>query len=247
MPRLRLAFRRGTEIKYCSHLDLQRMWIRTLRRAELPIRYSQGFSPHAMVSIVAPLPVAVVGHEELLEIELEQPIAPDEVAARLNAKLPAGAEVRRVWEVADDAPALMPKLRAADFRLTLWSGEYPPDLAERAAALLAAETLPRTRSMGNKPPKRYDLRPLILDLKVELPGGPAEDATILAKLRNDHTGAGRPEELADALGAEPAIKLMERLRLHFADDAAESTPASAEAVALVEDAPASRLEELTGP
>lgn len=218
MPRLRALFRRGTETKYCSHLDLMRMWLRALRRAEMPLAYTQGFNPHAQLSLAAPLPVAVVGHEEIFEVVLTEPVDPDEFVARLNATLPEGVSVLGAVAVPDDAPPLPPRVCAADFRITLWGGEYPPDLKERAAALLAAVSLPRSRARAGKAAKSYDLRPLILDLTVDMPGGPGSDAYLLARLRNDHTGAGRPEELADALGAEPAIKLMERLRLHFDRD-----------------------------
>ncbi len=227
MPRLRTLFRRGTEVKYCSHLDLMRMWVRALRRAAIPLAYSQGFNPHAIISLAAPLPVGVVGHEEIFDLALAEPVDPADYVARVNAALPVGVAVLDAWPIPDDAPPLQPRLRAADFRLTLFPREHPPDLVERAAALLAAETLPRERRVEGKAPKRYDLRPLILGLRVELPPDPAGEAVILATLRNDHTGAGRPEELADALGVEPSLKLMERLRLHFAEGTPlHPTPAS---------------------
>jgi radical SAM-linked protein len=59
MQRLRITFARGKELKYISHLDLMRLWQRALRRADIPLAYSQGFSPHPRLSIAAPLAIGV--------------------------------------------------------------------------------------------------------------------------------------------------------------------------------------------
>ena len=71
MQRLRVTFSRGEELKYLSHLDVMRLWERALRRADLPLAYSQGFSPHAKISIAAPLPLGVTGERELMDIVLQ--------------------------------------------------------------------------------------------------------------------------------------------------------------------------------
>ncbi|MFQ5886684.1 MAG: TIGR03936 family radical SAM-associated protein, partial [Anaerolineae bacterium] len=55
--RIRITFSKGEEIQYISHLDMMRLWKRTLRRANLPLAYSKGFNPQPKISIAAPLPV----------------------------------------------------------------------------------------------------------------------------------------------------------------------------------------------
>ncbi len=53
--RLRVTFSRGDELRFITHLDVMRFWERALRRANLPVAYSEGFSPHAQISLAAPL------------------------------------------------------------------------------------------------------------------------------------------------------------------------------------------------
>ena len=68
MQRIRISFSRGEKVKYISHLDLMRLWERALRRASIPIAYSQGFSPHPKISIAAPLPIGVTSDGEFMDI-----------------------------------------------------------------------------------------------------------------------------------------------------------------------------------
>lgn len=58
VQRLRITFARGDEMKYITHLDMMRFWERALRRAGLPVAYSEGFSPHPQIAIAAPSPSA---------------------------------------------------------------------------------------------------------------------------------------------------------------------------------------------
>ena len=57
VQRLRVTFTRGEQVKYITHLDLMRFWERALRRAEIPVAYSEGFSPHPQLALAAPLAV----------------------------------------------------------------------------------------------------------------------------------------------------------------------------------------------
>ena len=68
MQRIRIKFNRGEEIKFISHLDITRLWERALRRAGVPLAYSQGFSPHPQLSFAVPLAVGMTSEAELLDI-----------------------------------------------------------------------------------------------------------------------------------------------------------------------------------
>jgi radical SAM-linked protein len=76
MQRLRVKFSRGDEIKFISNLDLMRLWQRALRRAGMPLAYSEGFNPHPRISLAAPLPLGVTGEAELMDIVLSRPVSP---------------------------------------------------------------------------------------------------------------------------------------------------------------------------
>src|SRR4030042_1136628 len=76
MQRLRLKFSRGQELKFLSHLDLMRLWERALRRAGLPLAYSEGFTPHPQIALAAPLLVGVTSDAELMDVSLSRWVSP---------------------------------------------------------------------------------------------------------------------------------------------------------------------------
>ena len=70
IQRLRVKFGRGRKLKYISHLDLMRLWERGLRRAGVPVAYSEGFNPRPRLSFASPLAVGTTSESELLDILL---------------------------------------------------------------------------------------------------------------------------------------------------------------------------------
>ena len=80
MPqRLRITYRKDGPARHVGHLDVMRTWERAIRRAKLPLAYTQGFSPHARIALAAPLPVGTIGERELMDIWLDEPAGPPEV------------------------------------------------------------------------------------------------------------------------------------------------------------------------
>ncbi len=91
--RVEIAFSKTGEMRYLSHLELASAVIRGVRRAGLPVRYSQGFHPLARVSFSSTLPVGLASLDERIYIELDGTngqLSPEEIAARLGAALPEG-------------------------------------------------------------------------------------------------------------------------------------------------------------
>ena len=76
MPRLRVRFSRGEELKFISHLDIMRLWQRALRRAGISLVYSEGFNPRPRLSLAAPLAVGVTSEAELMDIYLTGQVSP---------------------------------------------------------------------------------------------------------------------------------------------------------------------------
>ncbi len=209
--RLRITFAQGEEIKYISHLDLMRLWERTLRRARLPLAYSHGFNPRPKIAVAAPLPVGFTSRGEVMDVVLERHISPYNFAKGLALHLPPGLEVLSVEEVYPKLPSLQSQVRAAEYRVTVsWDGlqEEMEEklLAEQVRQLLVAEQLPRQRRG-----KDYDLRPLIEDLRVE--GKEADGWVLGMRLRAGSQGTGRPDEVLDALGLADKLYVVRRERL----------------------------------
>jgi radical SAM-linked protein len=214
VQRLRLTFAKGEALKYISHLDLARAWERVFRRAGLPLAYSQGYNPRPRFQIAAALPVGVTGRVELLDTWLAETWSPEEALSRLRPALPAGLEVSHVAEVELASPSLQSQMRTADYCALVCSPEAVEAVATRAALLLEAPTLPRRREHKGRL-QTYDLRPLIQTLVVE---AGAQGAWLLRmRLQASPQGAGRPDEVLDALGLALAVRSIERTALHFSD------------------------------
>jgi len=215
--RLRFKFAKGAAIKYISHLDLARAWERTFRRAGLPLVYSQGFNPRPRFQIASGLPVGVTSRAELLDVWLMQPLDPEETLGRLQAVSPPGLEVLEVVEVDLKAPALQSQMYAADYQAVVRTAEALAAIQDRVEALLGAPTLPRRR-LHKGEWQTYDLRPLIHSIQVT-PGGEGSDERILVmRLLASQQGAGRSDEVLDALGLSLLPHTIERIMLHFQFD-----------------------------
>ncbi len=113
--RLRVTFARGDETKYITHLDLMRFWERALRRAEIPVAYSEGFSPHAQLSMAAPLAVGTTSEAELMDVYLDTAMQPKQLIRQMAAQLPGGLAIVSVEEVGMALPALQADVRSAEY------------------------------------------------------------------------------------------------------------------------------------
>ena len=210
MQRLRLTFTKTAAMRYTGHLDLHTTWERTLRRARLPLAYSQGFHPHPKIQLAAALPLGFTSECELADVWLETPHALADLRARLDTAAPPGMHLHAIEEVPEVGPTLQTLVRSSEYRVTIVSAFSVEALEERIAQLLAAPSLPRVRKE-----KPYDLRPLIESL-----GRVASDElghTLHMRLSAREGATGRPEEVVEALGHSAAEARFHRLRLLFAD------------------------------
>ena len=145
--RLRLWFRVEDDKRFLSHHDMMRLWERALRRAALPLRFSQGFNPRPRLSLPEPRSVGIASEAEILEFELADWVNPDAVFERLRGQLPSGITVdsldlvRPTEKARPDTVVYVARLEAP-----------PPDLRERAERLLARAEAPvvRHRPKGDK-------------------------------------------------------------------------------------------------
>ncbi len=208
--RLRIAFAKGEEIKYISHLDLMRLWERALRRARVPLAYSKGFNPRPKISLAAPLPLGFTGRAELMDVLLTRRTSPLDFAKRVRAALPPGLNIVSAEEVYIKLPALQTQVRWSEYRATVASDEGLEEMERRVEQILAADALPRLKKRKGRE-REYDLRPLIEALWIE---GEREGVYILRmRLRTEAQATGRPDEVLEALGLGDRPWAIERIRL----------------------------------
>lgn len=208
--------------RYTAHLDLMRVLERAMRRAELPVAFSEGFNPHPKMSIAAPLPVGTEGLAELAEVELNRPVEPAELTRRLNDNLPEGLEVRESMVIPGNAPALMAALDRATYIVNLDTGDISGGITDRALRdFMALDRVEVTRRGKDGREKTRDIRPGILKMDL-LPGGDRE-VTLRLELKTGSAMNVRPAEVLAALfaragiNADPADALVTRTGLHLAE------------------------------
>jgi len=197
------------------------MWHRAIRRAEIPLAYSSGFSPHPRLIFASPLPLGVTGDWELVDVFLTERLDPDAVAERIDAQMPFGVDIRAAVDVPLGGSSLPGLLRFAEYVVLLEESMPQETLNAAVRRVLSAETLPRER-LRDKDVRRYDLRPLIADIAA--PMWREDVIRIHMRLRCDSSAAGRPEEVTAELGFRQRPQTLHRLGLILA----EATPARGE-------------------
>lgn len=205
--RIRITFSKTDAMRFTGHLDLYRTWERTLRRAGLPLAYSQGFNPHPRINLAAALPLGFTSQGDILDVGLEQELTAPDIESALRQAAPPGIRIEQVQVIDDHLPTLQAVLQASEFTITFL--EPFPELDARLAELLQAETLPRERRG-----KSYDLRRLVLELR-RLPDDEQGHSRLFARLTAREGATGRPEEVVAALGAVPEQTRVHRSRLVF--------------------------------
>jgi radical SAM-linked protein len=216
--RLRVTFAKTGSLRYIGHLDLHQIWERTVRRAGLPLAYTQGFHPGPRIQIAAALPLGFIGCKELVDIWLNELKEEDAILCQelLQSASPPGLTIIRLETVDERAPALQTQVAAAEYEIVFRESTAGSDLETKINALLEKSSLPRERR--GKP---YDLRPLIQSLTLLLAephqsGVGEEGGGMLRMVLSAREGAtGRPEEVLAELGIQMEGLRIERTRLIF--------------------------------
>lgn len=160
--KIRIKFSKSGNVKYVGHLDTMRLFQRAIKVAQLPVAYSQGFSPHSLVYFALPLAVGMQSEGEYMEIVLQEPIPVDDVKERLSRVMVSGIQLLDVFEVEEKTPSLMSLVQGADYKLTLKVLQQP----ELTATVLKEKVMTSTELIVLKKGKKgiapVDIKPLIL-------------------------------------------------------------------------------------
>jgi radical SAM-linked protein len=194
-------------MRYTSHLDLHRTWERTVRRAGLPIAYSQGYNPRPRIQIAAALPLGFTSGHEVVDVWFQEPVEVAEAREALDCAIPPGIHILELEKADLRSPALQTQVRAAEYIAIIL--EPVPDLNERIDRIQTADSLPRQRRG-----KSYDLRPLIEEIK-RLEDNPEGPQTIQMRLKAEEGATGRPEEVLLEMGISPSLARVERTQIIF--------------------------------
>ena len=164
--KIRIKFRKQGSMKFVGHLDMMRYFQKAMRRADVKIRYSEGFSPHQIMSFAAPLGVGITSNGEYLDIEANEDDLKS-ITDRLNQVMVEGIEVLSCRKLQDSSKNAMSIVCAADYTLEFREGYQPKDLDEFFEKLLyfyAQEQIVITKKT-KRGQKEMDLKPLIYQLR----------------------------------------------------------------------------------
>ncbi len=227
--KIRIKFKKTGIMKFIGHLDVMRYFQKAIRRADVEICYSGGFSPHQIMSFAAPLGVGITSNGEYVDIEVHSTGTTAEMLERLNAVMAEGFEIAEYKLLPDTAANAMSSVAAADYTLTFRPGYEPEEESaeEWFKKLTAFFDQPQVMVLKKtkKGEKEMDLKPLIYDLGV-IAGNDAAQSQLFMKISTGSASNIKPELLLDAyyeaLGKErsPFAFMVQREEV-YADQASE--------------------------
>lgn len=167
MSSIRARFVRGEEVKYISHLDLMKVFERSLRRANVPIAYSQGFNPHPQMVFGLPLSVGVTSEAEYADFDLAVDMTPELFMEMLNGSLPSGLRVTGA-EYLNTRSNIMKEISAAvyDVLVSLPGEEGINYISEKLRELLN-QTEISVMKEGKKGARPIDIKPMIYAVEIK--------------------------------------------------------------------------------
>ena len=197
MTTVRVRFSKTGKVRFTSHRDVARIWERALRRAEIEVAYSEGFSPHPKLHFGLALSTTYESLGEYLEIDLAPGVAvdPDALPDRLTPALPVGFQALAAAIVEPGSESLQASVTSCSWRVEV-ADVTEPELADAVDRALAAEHLVVTRQRKGRD-VTDDLRPDVIDLRAA--GTTDRGAWFEAELGTQPRTL-RPAELVAALG-----------------------------------------------
>ncbi|WP_369133577.1 TIGR03936 family radical SAM-associated protein [Modestobacter sp. I12A-02662] len=195
VQRLRLRYTKRGPLRFASHRDLARALERALRRAQVPMAYSAGFSPHPKISYIGAAPTGAASEAEYVEIGLAGRRDPEAVRAALDASLPPGIDVVECVEAVEGSGSLADRMEATRWRVDL-PGVEPEALVAAVEEFLAREVVLVAKRTKNGT-KDVDTRAAVVRARVSGEAGCA----ILHMVVRQLTPTVRPDDVMAALAA----------------------------------------------
>jgi radical SAM-linked protein len=198
VQKLRLRYAKRGPLRFTSHRDVARAFERALRRAGVPMAFSQGFSPHPKISWIGASPTGVASEAEYVEIQVVEPVDPAALVAGLDAAMPSGLDVLEAVEAGTGS--LTEWIEASRWHIEV-PGVPPAELRAAVDRLLAVEHVEVER-LTKQGMRLSDVRPAVVTAEVS---GINEAYGILDVVVRQLTPAVRPDDVMSALRVVAAL------------------------------------------
>lgn len=165
--KIRIKFAKYGTMKFIGHLDVMRFFQKAIRRADIDICYSGGFSPHQVMSFAAPLGVGMESYGEYLDIEVNSMTGAENMKNALNQTMVPGIEILSVTVLPDTVKNAMASVAAAAYRISRKEGEFPiAEMEHRLQDFYAQEQILVTKET-KKSVMEMDIKTGIYELRAE--------------------------------------------------------------------------------
>ena len=199
VQKLRLRYTKRGRLRFTSHRDIARAFERALRRAQVPMAYSAGFSPHPKISWVGAAPTGVASEAEYVEISVVERVDLERLRVALDTSLPAGIDIVEVVEAvpaANGGTSLPDRIVASQWGIRLPQVPFE-DLERAVAAFLATDSVIVDRLMKDGI-RKLDARAAVVSMRASLEASDPACATLHAVVRHV-TPAVRPDDILSGL------------------------------------------------
>lgn len=215
VQRLRIVFRKGERMRFISHLDVLRYWERSLKRAEIPIKYSEGFTPHPKLTFAAPLPLGFIGENELLDVLLKEDITLKDFTERIQNQSLLDLDYISLFEVGMSLPPLPTLVKRANYRICIPS-KTRQEIQSAIDFFSEKKSIPWKEIRDNRKPKEYDLKQVVSNLRLSDFSSDVEEPEFQVSLEASSDLTVRPEQIVNALF--PVVEEVKYCRTGFVLD-----------------------------
>ena len=200
MFKLRFYFSKADEVKYVGHLDTIELFDRALRRAKLPISFSEGFNPRPKLTFAHPLAVGISSNGEIAEVELAENISEQDFITKLNNALPNPIRIIKA-EYVVEKKSLMSLVKSAEYTLQIGDEFVSSDKIEEMLNKSSIE-IEKTSKSGKK--SVIDIKPLILSWE----WSKREDKEFIVDLVTGSSDNLRPDTIVKLFGDVERYKII---------------------------------------
>lgn len=166
---MRIKFTKLGDMKYISHLDVQRLFQRVFRRAAVRLSYSQGFNPHPKMSYGNALALGVESHGEYVDIEIEDDISPELLVEKINNQLPEGMDFIKCVEIQTGVKSLAGNIEYGNYDFVIENVDNftKSEVSDKIDKILSLDMLNVTKKNKKGKLVEMDIIPMIKSLEVK--------------------------------------------------------------------------------
>jgi len=162
MENVRIFYKKKDRMKFVSHLDMTRFMIRMLRKAEIPVWYTEGFNKHPYINFALPLSLGFERNKEIMDFKITEEMSAQEIFNRLNSVFPSGIELIKVNE---------PKLKPKEIKYAEYFVLFEEDIVKDLTNFLLKDEIKVIKKGKKGKETEIDLKPHIIKNEITLNNG----------------------------------------------------------------------------